>query len=264
MKIGCCGSAVAKQPDGTGVEVVEQLRQIGYDYIELSLAQMAELSDEEYDELTKRVYSSGIKCEACNNFFPPDIRLTGDEVNIDKIMDYVENSLKRAAQLDVRVIVFGSAGAKNVPDGFSVNKAWEQIVRLLRNIDPVLKKYGIIVAIEPLNRIESNIINTVEEGLKLAREVNRDRIKLLVDFYHLAFEKEDPRIILDTGDYIRHVHFAELEGRAFPKDIDDSYVKFFDNLKEIGYEGRVSLEAGSNDFYSDAVISLTLLKQLVT
>ena len=77
MRFGCCGSLVAQNPDKTGVEIVEKIAQYGYDYIELPLAEMMQLSDADFAALCKRVERSGIRCEACNNFFPGRIRLTG-------------------------------------------------------------------------------------------------------------------------------------------------------------------------------------------
>ena len=81
MRFGCCGSLVAQNPDKTGVEIVEKIAQYGYDYIELPLAEMMELSDADFAALCKRVERSGIRCEACNNFFPGRIRLTGPDVD---------------------------------------------------------------------------------------------------------------------------------------------------------------------------------------
>ena len=75
MRFGCCGSLVAQNPDKTGVEIVERIAQYGYDYIELPLAEMMELSDADFAALCKRVERSGIRCEACNNFFPGRILL---------------------------------------------------------------------------------------------------------------------------------------------------------------------------------------------
>jgi sugar phosphate isomerase/epimerase len=253
---------IARQPDGTGIEIVERLEEIGFDYIELSLAHMMALSDSDFDVLKERLQGSGLRCEACNNFFPSHIRLTGIETDMKQTLNYVDRAFQRASRLGVEVIVFGSSGAKNVPDGFSKDLAWAQIVHLLRAIDPLAERYGITVAIEPLNRLESNIVNTAAEGLRLAREVDRGNIQLLVDYYHLVMEKESLDVIREAADFIRHLHFAEPRGRIFPLEIQAGYADFFARLKEIDYTGRLSLEAYSKEFAADARRSLSLLRQL--
>jgi D-psicose/D-tagatose/L-ribulose 3-epimerase len=263
MKIGCCTNMLAAQPDGTGIEYIEKLKEIGYDYIELPLAQIAELSGGEFSVLKLRVNTTGLRCEVCNNFFPSQIRLTGSEVNYQIIESYLEAALERACQLGVKIIVFGSSGAKNVPEGFPVDRAWEQLVVLLRYISDKINTCGITIAIEPLNKLESNIINTSEEGLRLAKEVDKENIKLLVDYYHMAAEKEDVKCLLNAGDFVRHIHFASPALRVFPSETDiDDYTPFLNGLKEIGYNDRISVEAYTKDFCKDSKKALALLKTL--
>lgn len=262
MRFGCCANMVATGPDGIGLELVELLAELGYDYIELSLAHMMALSEAEFRALGQRVARSGIRCEACNNFFPPTVRLTGDAVDWLRVQDYTGRALSRAAELSVQTVVFGSSSAKNVPEGFPLPRAWEQIVETLRMVDPIAAEHGITIAIEPLNRLESNIVLTAREGLALARQVDRPRIKLLVDYYHMTLEDESPDILLKAGPEVRHIHFARAEGRTFPAEMETGYRVFFANLKKIGYEGRVSVEAYTTDFASDAPRALAVLKSL--
>lgn len=262
MRFGCCANMVAAGPDGIGLEIVEQLAEFGYDYIELSLAHMMALSTAEFGALVRRVASSGIRCEACNNFFPPAIRLTGDEVDWRQVQNYTARALARAAELGAQIIVFGSSSAKNVPAGFPMTRAWAQIVEALRMVDPIAGEYGITIVIEPLNRRESNIVLTGREGLALARQVDRPQIKLLVDYYHMTMEDESPDILLEAASEVRHIHFARVKGRAFPVELEAGYRVFFANLKQIGYDGRISVEAYTTDFAADAPRALAVLKSL--
>jgi sugar phosphate isomerase/epimerase len=257
---------VSTLQDGIGAEWVEELKEIGYDYVELPLAQIMDLNDEEFSRLKDKIFSSGLNCELCNNFFPARIKLTGSEVNNTAISEYINEALHRAAQLGVKIIVFGSSGAKNVPQGFPKDRAWTQIVSLLQYINGEVKKYGITIVIEPINRFESNIVNTVAEGLTLAKEVAGENVKLLVDYYHLVMEKEGQEVLLEAGDYLRHIHFAGPTGRVYPNEFDlelYDYKAFLTTLKRVGYDGRISIEAYTKDFVNDAKNSLLLLKKLI-
>ena len=143
MRFGCCGSLVAQNPDKTGVEIVEKIAQYGYDYIELPLAERMELSDADFAALCKRVERSGIRCEACNNFFPGRIRLTGPDVDEQAIRAYYANALERAATLGVKAFVVGSAGAKRVPESSDMDRAYQQVVQVTRETGEAAAKYGI-------------------------------------------------------------------------------------------------------------------------
>ncbi|MCX7796504.1 MAG: sugar phosphate isomerase/epimerase [bacterium] len=263
MRFGCCGNMIAIEPDKTGIEIVEKIKEIGYDYIELSLAHISKLSEEEFERLKARLDASGLRCEACNNFFLPEIKLTGDYVDRKEIEKYLDLVISRAGILGVDVIVFGSGPAKMVPEGFPMEKAWQQLIELTRRISNLASRYNITIAIEPLRKEECNIINKTLEGLRMVKDVDRDNVKLLVDFYHLKSEGEDPSIIKECKGYLKHVHFARFEGRTFPRDIeeDELYLPFISNLKEIEYNERVSIEAYSSDFYNDAYKSLQFLKR---
>ena len=254
MRFGCCSNMVAKGKDGTGIEVLEKLVEFGYDYIELPLAQMMELSDEEFEELKQRVERSGINCEACNNFFPVYMRLTGPETDKAAIEKYYKKALKRSGELGASIVVFGSGPAKNVPNGFPLEDGYIQVVKLLKEIAPVAKENGITIAIEPLRKAECNLINTFKEGCRLSKDVDHPNVKVMVDYYHLMQENEPIQNLLDLGkENLVHVHFARNEGRVYPKTLEeDGYKPFIDTLKAIGYTGRVSCEAYADDFESQA------------
>lgn len=151
--------------------------------------------------------------------------------------------MDRAVRLGAKIIVFGSSGAKNVPEGFDYHRALCQTADALRIIDAFALPAGIRIAIEPLNRRESNIICSLEEGALLMKEADRSSIRLLVDYYHFMMEKESLETLVALTEDIIHVHFAEPAGRSFPTAEQEAYREFFTVLKEKGYDGRVSIEA---------------------
>jgi sugar phosphate isomerase/epimerase len=253
---------ISPSTDPVGVEIVESLAEIGFDYIELSLADLAAMPEHAFVDLATRVERSGIRCEACNNFFPQAIRLTGAEARLQAALDYAARAMDRAERLGARIIVFGSSGAKNVPDGFSKDAAWRQIVELLRHLGPRAAHHSLTIAIEPLNREESNIVNLAADGLRLAREVAHPNIQLLIDYYHLTMEREDPAILIEAGTAIRHLHFAKVKGRSFPLETATAHSRFFAIMRRIRYAGRCSIEALTHDFPAEARRALRILNSL--
>lgn len=262
MRIGCCVNMVATTSDGVGLEHLETLASSGYDYVELPLAQMMTFTAPEFDKLVDMVEASGIPCEACNNFIPADHPITGDQVDISRLADYLDEALERAFRLGAKSIVFGSSAAKNVPQGFPMDQAWQQIVETLQLVDDKIANLDITIVIEPLCRLESNIILNGHEGLQLAREVNRKKIRLLLDYYHLVVEEEDQIIIEKAGNYLRHIHIANPIGRIFPLENDGvDYRGFIKNLKKAGYNSRISIEAYTDDFSASASESLKTIRR---
>jgi len=263
MKIGFCTNLINTQADGTGSSFIKSGKEAGFDYVELPLAQIVALSDADFGSLKEELTASGLGCEACNNFFPPAIRLTGNEVNYRIIEEYLAKAFSRAADLGVRVIVFGSPMSKNVPEGFPLEKAWLQMVDLLTFMDPLVKEKGITITVEPISKGECNFINTAAEGLRLIKDAGRDNIRLLIDSYHLAVEKEDPEVILQAAPHLAHIHFADTAGRLYPEGIKDEFVTFIDLLKQVDYSGRISIEAFSKNFDQEAGRAVDVMRELV-
>jgi len=255
---------VAPDQDPVGIESLETLAALGFDYIELSLAHMALASEATFERLLDRVARSPLRCEACNNFFPPHVRLTGHEADLDAALHYASRAIARAARLGVAVIVLGSSGAKNVPEGFPVQEARRQFLHLLRELAPIAEGHGITVAIEPISRPEANFVTLTREGLAFVREVAHPRIRLLVDYYHMATEGEDPIVMAEAGDAIRHAHFARPGDRFFPVEWEDRFAPFFQQLGKVGYSERLSVEAFTRDLRADGPRALEVLRNAVS
>ena len=124
-------------------------------------------------------------------------------------------------------------------------------MELLRKLGPIAKKYDIIIAIEPLQKSESNFINTVQEGYEIAKKAGHPNIGVNADIFHMLREGEGPQSILNAGSkYIRNVHIAEKANRTAPGVDGDDFTPYFKALKKIKYKGNISLECGWSDFQS--------------
>jgi D-psicose/D-tagatose/L-ribulose 3-epimerase len=246
---------------------VELLSACGADYIEPALSKMVALPAGEMADATRRLGASRAKVETANWFLPGgDIKLTGPAVDNKRIAAYLDESLALAARMGVKVIVFGSPGARSYPDGFPSETAWTQLRDFLRQAGNIIaaRGYDLVIGIEPLRKPESNIINTVVEAARLARDVNHPKIRIIVDFYHLTFENEDPDVILAAKDLIVHLQVADPRERGFPmkEEGEPRYAQFFGNLRKIGYRGRISIEANSSDLAADCKPALATLRQM--
>jgi sugar phosphate isomerase/epimerase len=245
-----------------GLKGLEAARAVGFDYVELGTTEIAALSEDEFAAALARVKEVGIPTPNANLFLPAALKVTGPDIDPDAQMAYVRKAFARLERLGVKILCFGSGGARRVPDGFSKEEAFAQLVAFGKRIAPEARAQGITVVIEPLRKQETNIINTAAEGLELVRAVNDPSFQLLIDFYHLASENEDPSIVLKARDHIRHLHMANPQGRVFPLAWDEfDYGPFFDQLRRIGYTGRISIEASSRDVPAEAPRAIALLRR---
>jgi sugar phosphate isomerase/epimerase len=241
---------------------IEAAKAAGFDYVELSTSEIAALSDDDFARAAARIRDNGLPVPAMNLFLPAALKVTGPAIDRDQQMTYVKRAFARQQQLGTTIVVFGSGGARRVPDGFSKDEGFQQLVEFGRRIAPEARARGITVAIEPLRPEETNIINSAAEGLALVNAIGDPNFQLMVDFYHLASVKEDPSIIARARDHIRHLHMANPQGRVFPRDASEyDYTPFFAALRTIGYDGRISVEASAKDLKADAPPAIALLRK---
>ena len=264
MKLGICiGVQQDIEKPVIDISLISDLKTIGYDYIELPLAPVAALSEERFAELRSLLEKSDLPVEVCNVFFPGTLRLTGENADHDSAVEYVKTACDRAARIGTKIIVLGSAGAKNLPEGFPYEKGRQQFVNLLHRIQQIAAPLDISIAVEPLNTKESNFITSVKEGYEIVKSVSESHIRLLADYYHMAREKEDLSILAEVGDMLTHIHIASEENRRYPKPEDpDDYVALASFLREGGYTGRISIEGSSDDIQADAAVSFPVLQNL--
>ena len=252
MRFGCCA----------GLDKIGVLQAAGYDYIEPAVgAVLPERPEAEFEKVRAQLKGYGIKPEAWNCFIPGDLKLTGLDVDSYRAERYVRTALERVAKLGGKIVVFGSGGARNIPEGFSETVARRQILEFLLLCGSVAAEHSLTIAIEPLNKKESNVINTVEEAVEFVEMAAHPRVKALADLYHIDEEKEPLRNVAAAGSAIAHTHTADT-GRLAPGTGSYDHKGFFRALKEAGYNGRMSVECGWNDFDAECKKSLDFLRSV--
>jgi D-psicose/D-tagatose/L-ribulose 3-epimerase len=246
-----------------GLKGLALAKAAGFDYVELGTTEIAALSDADFEAAVAQVKAAGIPTPNANLFLPATLKLTGPTpAPIDEQMSYVTKAMARLERLGVKTLCFGSGGARRVPDGFPQDQAFAQLVAFGKRAAPLARKHGITIVIEPLRKQETNIINTTADGFALVKAVADPHFQLLVDFFHLASEKEDPKIMVEAKAHIRHTHMANPQGRVFPLAWEEfDYAPFFATLRSIGYSGRMSIEASSPDVAAQAPQSIALLRK---
>ncbi|HHV95882.1 MAG TPA: sugar phosphate isomerase/epimerase [Clostridiaceae bacterium] len=255
MKIGICAE----------YEKINLVKEIGFDYLEGSVSRAATMNKEEFAQLEEKVKQSGIECEVCNLFFPPILKVTGPDVDIKKIDEYLKIAFERLSMLGTKCVVVGSGNSRRVPEGWSKDEGIKQFAEVMKMIGDEGEKYGIVATVEHLPSSSCNIINSVKESWELLKVINHPNVKMMVDYGHMKTMKESLDSIVEAGNEIIHLHIRNSKNGKFPLKVDeDNYQELFNKLKQIGYKGRISIEASTSNFSEDAAVSLKVLRQLVS
>ena len=233
------------------INQIKILKEAGFDYIETALSALYTATEREITEFISALDGNKIKCEAVNGLFPSGIALTGEQADFAKASDYINLIFEKTKKMGFKRVVFGSGGARKYPEGFPKEKAIKQIIEIIKNfVIPAAEKYDFTLAIEELNRGETNLVNTFEEAKNLAEQINHPRVKVLADLYHMGIENENTKILRETKNTLAHCHIANpYNKRYYPHASDGGeskklYAEFFENLKYANYNGGISIEGG--------------------
>ncbi|MBE5866714.1 MAG: sugar phosphate isomerase/epimerase [Lachnospiraceae bacterium] len=256
MKLGVC----------TSFDNIEIAAQAGFEFIECNLSSLHAMSDEDYEALLAKSANFSIPVLKCNGFLPSTVPVSGPGHDTNQLKAYLEKALSRAHALGIKTAVFGSGGARKVPEGWSHFRAWQQIADFLRLASEYAEKYDIDIAIEPLRRKECNILNLVSEALAVSSIIDTPRVGVLGDSFHMNSCHEPWSCLTNTGDRLIHFHIShtlpDFSGRIYPKvDDGEDYEIIIHTLLNMNYQGDISVEASTNDFYVDAFIAAEYLRR---
>ena len=237
----------------------------GFSFLELHVQNdLKTLEDEAaFVPVLAEIRASPVPCPVANCFVPGSLKITGPDVNMTALEQYVTVAFERAERAGIDTIVFGSGGARRIPDGFSRDIAWQQLVEFGKMIGPVAQRHGVTVVVEPLNQGECNVLTSVEESGRYVTDVDHPNVRLLVDAYHWLTDDNDAGAIVAYGPLLRHVHMAASPSRAAPGLDDCDFSAFFHALKEAGYDGRISIESKWEDKAGQAAAARQALQRLV-
>ena len=250
MKFGCCTSL-----DNIGI-----VEKAGYDYVELPVNSVKpEAEEKQFLEVRKQVEQFELKPEVFNCFIPAHLKIVGPSTDSTRIYNYVRMALERMAILGAKIVVFGSGGARKIPEGFSREKALRQLEDFLEMTSGEAQRNSLLIAIEPLRKEETNVIHQVNEAYELSLKVNQKSVRVLADFYHMNEENEPLSNLIKVKDGLIHIHVADT-GRKYPGSGGYDYSSFFKFLKKARYDARISCECKWNNFTQEAGKALSFLR----
>jgi sugar phosphate isomerase/epimerase len=254
MQFGVCGDFATAQAAADAA----------YDYAEWSVPNLLkpQESDDVFQAVLAEIRSAQLPYPVANGFVPGELKITGPDADLSVLQTFVTTAMQRAEVVGIDTIVFGSGGARQVPDGFDKQKATEQIIAFCQMVGPIAQRHGVTVAVEHLNESECNILNTLDECAAVVRAVDHPNIRLLVDGYHLMHDNGSYESIVEHGDLLTHAHIATVPNRKAPAAEACDFTAFFSALKRANYNGRISIEGKIPDPKTDLPLALALMRTL--
>lgn len=248
------------------LEKFRYLKSLGVDGFEID----GQVLIENIDEVKQAIEETGIEVEtACGGYngwigdFSEEKRLNG--------LEEISNILKALQSIGGKGIVVPAAWGMftyrlpPMESPRSKEDDWNAVSDSLIYLDKVAQNTNTTVYLEPLNRYQDHMINTLADARQYIEKNNLNNVKIIADFYHMNIEEDDIAVSLhDNKDLTEHIHLADNH-RFQPGSGSLDFKKNFDQLKSDGYKGYLTIECRvkGEDPAEEYKKSITYLKDIL-
>ncbi len=221
--------------------LIERLAEMGYDGVELPIFSG---TPADYARLGSRLRDLGLVCRAFTvgnaEPYPISPASAGRRAAIDATNDAIDCASAAGAKLiggPLYAAIGEFSGAPPTTD------EWGYSVEYMQEVADYAAGAGVELALEFLNRFEIYLLNTTADTARFVRDVGRPNVGVHYDTFHANIEEKNLReAILGAAKEIRHVHISEND-RGTPGAGLVRWDETFDALREIGYDGWLTVEA---------------------
>jgi len=164
-----------------------------------------------------------------------------DETIRRRAIEFIQSMIDFGGPYGAPAIIGSMQGRHG--EGVTPQQARDWLRAALDILGEYARKYGVPLIYEPLNRYETNLVNTMAVGVELLASLQTDNVRLLADLFHMNIEETDIAAgLLAGGQHIGHVHFVDSNRRPVGNG-HMQYGPIIAALREIRYGGYVSAEA---------------------
>ncbi len=224
-----------------------QFKKWGFQTVEIAIEDPSHIDPAHVKaELDKNGLACGSAC-AC---LGPDRDLRGTPEQQKNAMEYMQKVIDQMVVLDCRSLigpVYSSVGRADAVPADEYKQQWKTVVRNLKQLCKYAQARGRQVCMEPLNRFETDFINTCDQALQMVKDVDSPALKLHLDTFHMNIEEKDQaKAIRKAGKLLGHFHACGSD-RGTPGNDHIDWKPIAAALKAVRYNGDVVIESFTTD-----------------
>jgi len=246
-------------------DVFAHCARLGYDAVEIAPFTLAkyvtDISAAERQRIREAAARAGVSVSGIHWVLAQTegLYLTSPEAATrERTARYFGDLVDFCADLGGQAIVVGSPKQRSLLPGVSCEQAWRWAAGVFRPSVQRAEQRGVTICIEPLPAEDTDFLNTAAEAVRFARELGSPNFKVILDVRAMSHEtKPIPEIIRASRGEFAYVHAndANLKGPGFG-EVD--FRPIVAALREVGYDGTVSVEVFKFDEGAEAIAAQSL------
>jgi D-psicose/D-tagatose/L-ribulose 3-epimerase len=225
------------------IALFPKIKSFGYDVVEIPVEDPSLI---DLDLVKKALADQELKGIICGAFGPSRDLTHDDPAFHQTCFAYLDSCLEIATELGAGFVagpMYSAVGKARLVSPEQRQVEWERAVTNLRKVCRRAGEFGLDLAIETLNRFETDLINTSEDLMRLIGDINEPQAKAVLDGFHLNIEEPDlESAIRRVGDKLIHVQVSE-NYRGTPGTGQTNWAAWKRGLEAIDYRGTISIES---------------------
>lgn len=224
-----------------------QFKKWGFDTVEIPIEAPEHIDPA---HVRRELEKNGLVCGSVCACMGPDRDLRGTPKQQKTGLAYLTKLIDQMVELDCPSLigpVYSAVGRADAVPAAEYKQQWKTVVKHLKTLCRHAEKKGRQVCLEPLNRFETDFINTCDQGLKMLKDVASPALKLHLDTFHMNIEQKDQAAaIRKAGKLLGHFHACGSD-RGTPGSDHIDWSGISRALKQVGYKKDVVIESFTTD-----------------
>jgi len=247
MRFGLNTFLVSTGFSDADLPLIKQFKSYGADVIELAVVDVGGITP---SLVVDRLKESGLERPVVCGAMIPGRDLRGSKPEQENCRTFISDLIVLAEQLGSTMVRGPFYSATGRADRYSVAERKAQQDLITENFKPLCAQAeaaGITLAFEPLNRFETDCINTLEQAVALIERVGSNSLKIHVDTFHMNIEEADSAAaLIAAADHVGHFHASASHRGLIGKD-QVKWQEVLAALKAINYQGDIVIESFTAD-----------------
>lgn len=223
--------------------LIPHLARLGFSAVELPLEDPALIDARRVGQLAR---DHGLKVSVCGAFGPGRDLTNADAKVRAATQDYLKTCLDFAAEVGAPMLcgpLYAEVGKRRQLAADARRAEWDLAVEGVREACEAAATRNLRIAIEPLNRFETDLVHTAADAVRMARDVDHPAAGVMLDSFHMTIEEEHlENAVRTAGSLLLHVQVSENH-RGIPGTGLTDWASFARGLRAVGYSGLVTIES---------------------
>ena len=223
--------------------IFSKIAEMGFDAVEIAAEDPAVIDGK---AVKKGLEEYGLQAVVCGAF-GPSRDLTNDDTSVhENCFAYITSCFDLCNTLETSFLagpMYSAVGKARMVPPEQRKKEWNLAVRNLRRVCQMVEARNLEIALEPLNRFESDLVNTADDVVRLVKDISHPAAKIMLDGFHMNIEERDiEKAIISAGDKLIHFQVSE-NYRGTPGTGQTRWDAYKRGLEAVNYKGVVSIES---------------------